>query len=213
MILTKEEILQAVQIDKTIIIEPFLPELVSINSVDIRLGSNLWKLKQDQEIRDLYCPDDDLWIEQSPVTTKSIRERNPNFAKDILDDEDLCFIFEGNCFYLATTLECIGTAKQKPCRRPVVAEMKAKSTIGRQGLTVALCAGMGDIGYQGRWALEVRVTDNGSVPIAIGTPIAQAVFHETTRTKQFYDGKSRYQDGKKVRFLPKPLKFKTEWKS
>ena len=68
--------------------------------------------------------------------------------------------------------------------------MKARSTVGRQGLTVALYAGLGDVGYASRWALEVRV-DFGDVPVAIGSPIAQVVFHTATATSTAYD--NRYQ--------------------
>ncbi|MFT4705820.1 MAG: dCTP deaminase, partial [Bradymonadia bacterium] len=114
-------------------------------------------------------------------------------------------------FYLATSLEAIGTRADPNGREgqlAIVPEMKARSTVGRQGLTVALCAGLGDVGYASRWALEVRVVDYGDVPVAIGTPIAQVVFHTATATDAAYDGASRYQHQGTVRFLPKALTMK-----
>jgi dCTP deaminase len=86
--------------------------------------------------------------------------------------------------------------------------MKARSTVGRQGLTVALCAGLGDVGYTSRWALEVRVVDYGDVPVAVGTPVAQVVFHTATPTDAAYEGATRYQHAGAVKFLPKPLKIR-----
>ena len=53
---------------------------------------------------------------------------------------------------------------------------------GRQGLTVALCAGLGDVGYCSKWALEVRLVGRSVVPLAVGTPIGQVVFHQGTPT-------------------------------
>ena len=84
--------------------------------------------------------------------------------------------------------------------------MKAKSTFGRQGLTVALC-GLGDVGYCSKWALEVRLVGRSVVPLAVGTPIGQVVFHKGTPTGSVYGGAGHYQIGEEVRFLPKPLKW------
>lgn len=205
MILTKEAILKSHK-DGSIVIDPFNPELVSVNSVDIRLGSDVWKMKK-RSIRDVYSPTDKDWVKIDPITAGEVRQETPDFAKGILEDQDRVFLFKSGEFYLATTLEKVGTSKPKSnAACCIVPEMKAKSTVGRQGLTVALCAGLGDVGYVSRWALEVRVTDDGDVPLAIGTPIAQVVFSMATPTAHSYDGKDRYQNQNVVRFLPKPLK-------
>jgi deoxycytidine triphosphate deaminase len=64
------------------------------------------------------------------------------------------------------------------------------------------------VGYQSRWALEIRVVDYGDIPLVIGTPIAQVVFHTATPTASSYMGQDRYQqdDQGAVRFIPKNLK-------
>lgn len=204
MILTHEAILLALE-EKKIVIDPFHPDLVSINSVDIRIGPDLWHLKK-QTYRDLYKPNDDDWEKVPPVLVQTIRREHPNFAEGVLNDDDLAFTLKSGEFYLATTLESVGSNLVDD-DYSIVPEIKAKSTVGRQGLTVALCAGLGDVGYNKRWALEVRVTDDGDVPIAIGTPIAQVVFHLGTETSKEYNGVDRYKNDREVRFLPKPLKF------
>lgn len=204
MILTKEAIIKSYELG-SIIIEPFNPDLVSINSVDVRLGPDLWKMKE-RDIRDVYSPSENDWIKVEPFKVSHIRETTPNFASGTLEDSDEVFIFKSGEFYLATTLERVGTARPKPGASCIVPEIKAKSTVGRQGLTVALCAGLGDVGYSSQWALEVRVTNDGDVPLAVGTPIAQVVFAMASPTVHFYNGDDRYQNNDLVRFLPKPLK-------
>ena len=206
MILCREAILEARDAGR-IHIEPFDERLVGINSVDVRLGPDVFELTGDGA-RDLYSPDPDRWKPVAPVSAAELRGSIPGFGHGALDDDAPCFRFRSGGFYLATTLEAIGTCADPAGidgRQAIVPEMKARSTIGRQGLTVALCAGLGDVGYRSRWALEVRVVDFGDVALAVGTPIAQVVFHTATATSAAYDGQTRYQHGDAVRFLPKPL--------
>lgn len=207
MILCREAILEAHAQGK-IVIDPFEADLVGINSVDVRLGNDVWELT-GTEPRDLYTDDTRRWRKLQPVKAGAFRQVYPDFGLDVLEDDDDCYIFRSGGFYLATTLEAIGTnanAAGFTDEHAIVPEMKARSTVGRQGLTVALCAGLGDVGYSSRWALEVRVVDNGDVVIAVGTPIAQVVFHTATATEARYDGAARYQNEGTVRFMPKPLK-------
>ena len=207
MILCREDIISAHE-EGRIVIDPFEPELVGINSVDVRLGPDVWELT-GTEPRDLYTPDHTRWRRVEPVKAGAFRKVYPNFGLDVLEDDDDCYVFRSGGFYLATTLEAIGTRAMPGGREgaaPIVPEMKARSTVGRQGLTVALCAGLGDVGYASRWALEVRVVANGDICLAVGTPIAQVVFHSATPTDAAYDGEQRYQHAGAVRFLPKPLK-------
>lgn len=206
MILTRPALLKHIK-NGDIFISPYEEKLVSINSIDIRLGPELWKIKED-ETRDLYTPSDDIW-ESVCTTSVSVYRKTlkPDFAQGVLADDDQVFILEGGKFYLGTTLEAIGTNPVKDGAYDIVPKIQAKSTIGRQGLTVALCAGLGDVGYKSRWALEIRVTNDNHIAIAPGTPIAQVVFHKATRADVKYDGADRYQHEEEVRFLPKPLKY------
>lgn len=206
MILSHDAILQALR-DKRIIVEPFIKELVSINSIDVRLGPDLWRLVK-KPYRDLYKTSDSDWQKVETISVADFRKQvgDSSFGQPILLEDDKLFILKSGSFYLGTTLEKIGTEKCIDHSVPIVPKMKAKSTVGRQGLTVALCAGLGDIGYKSRWALEIRVTDDGDVPIAIGTTIGQVEFAEATPTLIGYDGPDRYQNNEEIKFLPKPLK-------
>lgn len=211
MILTAEKILENYREGK-IVIDPFVEDLVSINSVDVRLGVDLWTPVNTDSIRDLYSPNDTEWLKVKPITAGDIRKRgwcpearHPNWCPGVPDDHP-CFYLDSGKFYLATTLEAVGAINDGG-ETIIVPEMKAKSTTGRQGLTVATCAGLGDAGFVSRWALEVRVGNVGAaIPIAVGTPIAQVVFHEAHGTAKNYNGKDRYQHDGEVRFLPKAMK-------
>jgi len=106
--------------------------------------------------------------------------------------------------YLMRSAHPMGTAPGSG----IIAECRAKSTAGRWGLTVALCAGYGDEGYTGHWALEVRPAH--TIRLRPWSVIGQLVFHQTTgrSSGENYAAKpGAYQDlSGAVRILPKPLK-------
>lgn len=64
--------------------------------------------------------------------------------------------------------------------------MHGKSSLGRLGLNAHICAGMGDIGFKGKWTLELLATQ----PIRIypDMQIAQIVYEEIVGTG-VYSGK------------------------
>ena len=213
MILCREDILKAYEAGE-IVIDPFELRLVNPNSVDVRFGRTLFRMKSTYGIRDLYNPHDELWEQVLPVPASQIREGGidgllpaPDWGEGAIPDDAEVFCLNPGEFYLATTYEAIGSRALGPDVESIIPEMKAKSTFGRQGLTVALCAGLGDVGYCSHWALEVRLVGRSVVPLAVGTPIGQVVFHKGTPTATEYGGKGHYQVDGAVRFLPKPLKW------
>jgi len=213
MILCRESILEAYEAGD-IVIDPFDIRMVNPNSVDVRLGEKMYRMGSSFGIRDLYNPSDDLWVEVEPVSAKQVRNGGiggllpaPSWGQGVIPDDAPVFCLNPGEFYLATTYESIGTRPRPEDQTALIPEMKAKSTFGRQGLTVALCAGLGDVGYCSKWALEVRLVGRSVVPLAVGTPIGQVVFHEGTPTATVYGGAGHYQSAGEVRFLPKPLKW------
>lgn len=191
MILTKRAILRAIETGH--IVSPV--ELVQENSVNFRLGP------------DLYVPD---WRNGRTVNLHADREflRVPPVHYMGMEG----FILGAKQFHLGTTLDVHGTVLTGD-GIAYVPECRARSTTGRHGLTVALCAGVGDVGYTGRWALEIVNNSDDPVFIAIGTEIGQFVFHEATTAypPEAYGGEDRYQksDGR-IQFLPKPFKLPSE---
>lgn len=181
MILTKQKILEY-RDSGQIIIEPFTPALVRTNSVDVRITGPFFRRVglpdqpgadivlpyfNQQESRNQYDYIEPLRLSQlkdmawencdRAFTRGAITELPSRFGEETL----AWYLVPG--IYLATTVEAIGT-RGTPHRRlddgtPVylVPDIDSKSTWGRWGLTVCVCAGRGDVGYCSRWTLEVRV--------------------------------------------------------
>lgn len=147
-------------------------------------------------------------------SNEEIQKRLHTFIESIGEDT-MGFMLAPREFMIGTTLEEIGSvalpsSEGEAAPIAIVPEMRAKSTTGRHGISVALCAGMGDIGYSSRWALEVHNNHDSYVFLAIGTAIGQVVFHYAYPQKKIYSGKDRYQDldSKTVRFVPKAMSIK-----
>jgi deoxycytidine triphosphate deaminase len=79
-------------------------------------------------------------------------------------------------FILAHTHEFCGA------NRGSVPEMRARSSWGRNRISVCLCAGWGDTGYVNRWTMEVHNLSNRATVLPIGERLSQLVFHETGDT-------------------------------
>lgn len=91
---------------------------------------------------------------------------------------------------LAMTADIIGT------KGKIVAEMSARSTTGREGITVCKCAGLGDIGYCNHWTMELTAFSSQGQPfVRVGDSIAQVTFTETkTEPTSFYQGQYNIDD-------------------
>lgn len=61
-------------------------------------------------------------------------------------------------------------------RGDVTTSMRARSTLGRIGISVCLCAGLGDVGYFNRWTMEVRNHSHFVIPLVPGRRVAQLQF-------------------------------------
>lgn len=192
MILTRRAILA--RIESGHIVAP--PELVQENSVNVRLGSDMWTCKNDSDHVDLHKPRDFTLVRPST-----------RYYGEYSDIPVLGFWLKPGRVYIGTTVDAHGT-RLLGDGLAFVPEMRARSTTGRHGLTVALCAGVGDVGYAGRWALEIINNNRADVFIAVGTEIGQVVYHTASETYPVdgYGGADRYQkaDGS-IQFLPRPF--------
>lgn len=74
--------------------------------------------------------------------------------------------------------------------------MKARSSTGKSGLTVCKCAGLGDVGYDNHWTMELSAfTRLGQPFVVVGEPIAQMAFFETkSPPRSLYNGQYRLED-------------------
>ena len=202
-----------------------LEELIGPNSIDFRFGKRLYELEDywetDSSFLNPYRVNSEerkslSFFHGAPqrhafFSEKKVHTITREYEVEILGiPEEYIgyeyFMLEPNKCYIGESYEEFGTNASSG----IVPEVRAKSTTGRNMLTVALCAGMGDEGYCGKWALEIR-TVGCYVPLIIGTPIGQVVFHQTVSgagTGIDYKLKAgAYQKaGEAAKLIPKPMK-------
>ena len=163
-ILNGDEIIQAYK-DGKIVIDPWDEKKVGANSYDVTL---LPKLKVYNRV--ILDP----------------RVKNP--TRDIEIPEKGYLLKKGD-FYLGSTLEYNANKSND-----IVPMLEGRSSVARLGLTIHITAGFGDIGFCGRWTLEiVPAMDIWVYP---GMPIGQLYWVRTNPTDRCYKGK--YQDQKDI---------------
>ncbi|MFD8249684.1 PEP/pyruvate-binding domain-containing protein [Nocardia sp. NPDC059691] len=105
------------------------------------------------------------------------RADNPTTEIVIPDDG---FVLEAGRLYLAGTAEVLGGTKFAPT-------FSARSSIARLGLSIHLSSGLGDIGYEGRWTLQLLAT--APVRVYPGMEIGQMMWWTPSGDITCYDGK------------------------
>ncbi len=150
-----------------IVIEPFVLESLGANSYDVKLGENF------------YFP-------------------NPNFRKafDVFDQHAVSefFMYEHhnnrenvtlppNATALCHTVETIGG------RNAITCILRCRSSVMRCGLSIAKCAGVGDVGYVNRWTMALSNHNTVPVTIKVGMRIGHILFFRVGRTLKEYRGK------------------------
>jgi len=77
-------------------------------------------------------------------------------------------LLEPGKLYLGRTAEYTETDKYVPM-------LEGRSSVGRLGLSVHVCAGFGDVGFKGYWTLEIHCVQ--PVRIYAGVGICQIYYH------------------------------------
>ena len=147
-----------------IVIDPYIPENVGPNSVDLRLSSKLLvyvlgggrclDMHEDNETTALIIPQDGL-------------------------------ILLPGTLYLGQTIEHTET----PMHIPMV---EGRSSVGRLGMKVHVTAGFGDVGFRGTWTLEIEVTH--PLRVYAGERVCQVYFSEVRGLIRRYEGRYQDQD-------------------
>lgn len=99
------------------------------------------------------------------------------------------WIIYPNRLYLGSTVEKIGSNKYVPI-------MHGRSTPARSGFSPIVSAGYGDVGFIGKWTLEITTHAHPMI-IRAGMRIAQIEFQKVSSTKYQYTDRGNYvgQDG------------------
>lgn len=116
-----------------IVIDPFNPAQVNPNSYNVRLHPDLQVYNR--------------------IPLDSRLENSTSYLR--IPPEGL--VLQPNQLYLGRTVEYTVVYGN------VIPEIDGRSSYGRLGVDIHVCAGRGDLGFKGCWTLEIRVT----VPVRI----------------------------------------------
>ena len=151
-------------------INPYDPNLVQPNSLDIRLGNHFVWYKEGEDVIDPYNHD--------------------TIIAQVEETHAESFILKPSQFVLAETLEAIELPDN------IVATIEGKSSIARLGIALHQTGGWIDAGFRGTITLEMSNVNPRPVKIYAGMPIGQLVFYTTERAERPYDKKddAKYLD-------------------
>ena len=175
-ILTGPEILRQIAAGR-IVIDPFDAAAVNPNSVDLRLGDRL--LVYDPARLPFRVERSHGWHDASSSCYLDAAAENPTRELAI---PPCGLVLQPGTLYLASTLEYTET-------HGFVPYIDGKSSLGRLGVSVHVTAGRGDVGFCGRWTLELTCVH--PVRIYAGRRIAQITYHTVEGEVAEYRG--RYQ--------------------
>lgn len=177
MLLSDEDIVREIESGR-IVIEPFDEGQLQPNGYDVRVGPVYYVLEDGL---DVLFP----FIEE--LAKKSYVRRTA--AEEIIHVggrrvRGRFIRLPPNGFVIAATMERIGT------RENIAASLRCRSSLARAGISIARCAGWGDIGFDGVWTMEV--VNHLSIPhyLPVGLRVGQIVFFRAgTPAKRPYAGK------------------------
>ncbi|MGH2448363.1 MAG: dCTP deaminase [Chloroflexota bacterium] len=148
-----------------IAIDPFDSRQLGTNSYDCRLGEWYFQPTQFLDVVDFTDQAQALAFWGEPVRAGPTITVKPGTT------------------ILAHTQEVIGATNG------ITTSMRARSSIGRSGLSVCKCAGVGDVGYIARWTMEISNHSTCSITLPVGIRICQMEFNWVGETLREYGGK------------------------
>jgi dCTP deaminase len=182
-ILTGESIKRAIA-DGSVVVEPFHPDRVQPNSIDLTLGDEVRIYRDVTDFSSNFLGGD------SYDTSCCIRPRNDRHCTNALDSKvdnvsTLFQIDESGWLIVPGVLYLMHTAEIVSSNR-YVTQLNGKSSLARLGVIIHFTAGYGDTGFRGQYTLEV----SGQHPVRLyaGMKIAQAVFYTTEGDVTQYAG-------------------------
>jgi dCTP deaminase len=150
--------------EKNIVIEPFHLSQLGTNSYDCRLGG--WYFQGDANVIEKHL--------DNP------KEARAYWGEPIYAERNIP-IRPGTTI-LAHTQEIVGGCNG------YLAEMRTRSTVARNGLSVCRCAGVGDVGYISYWTMEISNHTQSTIWVPVGYRICQMIFHYVGATLKNYAG-------------------------
>lgn len=154
-------------------------------SIDITLGPYFYRNNKSIPILNPWSAEHvhNYWgnVQEASVATSE------NASELALNEGQSYILLQPGESILGHTREFVGG------RNYITTMIKARSSLGRNNITICRDAGWGDISFQNRWCLEI--TNNGTSPIVlpVGARIGQIIFFYTGISDTVYEGK--YQTG------------------
>lgn len=173
--LTGAEIIRRVE-NGDIFISDFNKEKVNPNSYNLTLSNKL------KTYGDIYIDDD---MHKHTIFSGILDMKKDNYTVEHTIPEEGLVLYPG-ILYIGSTNEKTACDNLIPC-------IDGRSSIGRLGINVHATAGFGDVGFHGKWTLEISVVH----PIRIypNCEICQIYFDEPIGdTSIKYHGKYQFQD-------------------
>ena len=176
-LLSRDLILQNIA-DGNIFISPFNLKNLQTTSYDVRLGANFFQEQpfriSSRRIFNPFDPEDIKRYWGSPQEAMKVSDwiNGNGPLKNIRPDDRIIVLGAGETI-LSHTEEFIGG------RNCVTTEMRARSSMGRIGITVCKCAGWGDLGFCNRWTMEMsNHLKDTPVVLVVGMRVAQIAFYQ-----------------------------------
>lgn len=179
-----------------IVITPLTKTNVGNCSVDVTLGRHFYRHNHyypssltiynpwnPQHVREYWGP---------PQTASKVHNQELSEELGVPIGTEYILLNSGETI-LAHTQEFIGG------RHHITTMMKARSSMGRSGISICKDAGWGDIGYINRWTLEITNFSDLPVALIVGERIGQIVFYYTGIPIAQYHGS--YQSSHNLRQL------------
>lgn len=180
------EILQAIK-DDVIVCTPFNPDNVSEASLDFTMGHYFYKQEYNEFSR-VYNPFDESEVnryfkgplEALPHAEWCYRYKIQQFNN--IPPEHPIIVLKPGERILTHTHEFVGIRTQGGA-----AEVKSRSSWGRNGVAVCFDAGWVDPGYINRITLEIyNLNRYESVVLPVGERVGQLIFHHTGEVEGGY---------------------------
>ena len=184
---SNRQIKQAIE-DGVIVSVPYNPDNVSEASVDFTLGYYFYKQEYDERSR-VYNPFDKDDVDRyfkGPLEAMPHQEWCDRYGFKLFENippEHPIIVLKPGERILAHTHEFIGIRSHGGA-----AEVKSRSSWGRNGVAVCFDAGWIDPGYINRITLEIyNLNQHESVVLPVGERIGQLIFHKTGPVDGSYD--------------------------
>ncbi len=186
-LLSTAQILRHIKLGN-IFISPFVRPNLKTTSYDVRLGENFFQEQPFRtSLRRIFNPFNPSDIarywgkpQKAMLASDWTKENGP--LENIRPDDRIIILGPGETV-LAHTEEFIGG------RNCVTTEMRARSSMGRIGITVCKCAGWGDLGFCNRWTMEMsNHLKDTPVILVVGMRVAQMAFYQVDPLAGSYVG-------------------------